>query len=125
MSDAAAAAEDPYENVVLGKKLSFKAGKGLKVKKSKKSKKSKKRRRDGESALAVSEGKEEVAAVYVEDTRTDAQKRYDKVMEEREEKRLKTMVAKSHREKVNDFNNLLASLSEHHDVPKVGNAGMG
>ena len=46
-------------------------------------------------------------------------------MEEREEKRLKKIVAKSHREKVNDFNNLLASLSEHHDVPKVGNAGMG
>ena len=35
------------------------------------------------------------------------------------------MVQKTHREKIDEFNNHLASLSEHHDVPKVGNAGMG
>jgi hypothetical protein len=31
----------------------------------------------------------------------------------------------SHRQRIEKFNTMLANLSEHHDVPKVGNAGMG
>jgi hypothetical protein len=31
----------------------------------------------------------------------------------------------THRQRIEKFNTMLANLSEHHDVPKVGNAGMG
>ena len=59
------------------------------------------------------------------DKRTAAERAYDKVAEERELKKLKKLATVTHREKINQYNSYLASLSEHHDVPKVGNAGMG
>ena len=31
----------------------------------------------------------------------------------------------THREKIDQFNEKLASMSEHHDVPRIANAGMG
>jgi hypothetical protein len=31
----------------------------------------------------------------------------------------------THRQRIEKFNTMLSKLSEHHDVPKVGNAGMG
>lgn len=59
------------------------------------------------------------------DVRTAAERAYDAVAEERELKKLKKLATVTHREQVNEYNKYLASLSEHHDVPKVGNAGMG
>ena len=50
---------------------------------------------------------------------------YDEKNEARELERLKKMAKLTHRETIDQYNNYLASLSEHHDVPKVGNAGMG
>ena len=59
------------------------------------------------------------------DTRTAAEKAMDRAREDREEQRMRKSASLSYREKVDKFNNYLESLSEHHDVPKVGNAGMG
>ena len=59
------------------------------------------------------------------DDRTPAEKEYDEKNEARELERLKKMAKLTHRETIDQYNNYLASLSEHHDVPKVGNAGMG
>ena len=54
------------------------------------------------------------------DRRTEAQKRHDEKMRKLEEERLKKLAAKGYRERVKDFNDHLANLSEHHDIPKVG-----
>jgi len=35
-------------------------------------------------------------------------------------KRIEKMAAKSHREKIEEYNEKLANLSEHHDIPRVG-----
>jgi protein FAM32A len=63
--------------------------------------------------------------VYLEhqpdaDRRTEAEKRYDEYLLKRESEKVKKLAAKSHREKVKDFNEYLEKLTEHHDIPKVG-----
>jgi protein FAM32A len=55
-----------------------------------------------------------------EDRRTEAQKRHDERVRMLEEERLRKGAAKGYRDRVKDFNEHLASLSEHHDIPKVG-----
>ena len=55
-----------------------------------------------------------------EDRRTEAQKRHDAKVAKLEEERLRKMATKGYRERVKDSNEHLASLSEHHDSPKVG-----
>ena len=59
------------------------------------------------------------------DKRTAAEKAMDRARAKREDELMRKSAALSYREKVDKFNNYLESLSEHHDVPKVGNAGMG
>jgi len=54
------------------------------------------------------------------DTRTAAEKRYEEQLARREKDRISKMVAKSHRERIEEFNQKLANLSEHYDIPKVG-----
>eukprot|EP00884_Botryococcus_braunii_P011278 jgi/Botrbrau1/20150/Bobra.0173s0052.1 len=54
------------------------------------------------------------------DRRTAAEKRHDELMAKKEGERVKKWAAKSHRERINEFNNYLQDLSEHHDIPKVG-----
>ncbi|EFJ48610.1 hypothetical protein VOLCADRAFT_104664 [Volvox carteri f. nagariensis] len=56
----------------------------------------------------------------VEDRRTEAEKRYEARFRKVEEQMCKKAAAKSHRERVKEFNEYLAQLSEHHDIPKVG-----
>ena len=58
-----------------------------------------------------------------EDRRTDAEKRAAERMRKLEEERLKKLAQKSHRERVKEFNDHLAKLSEHHDIPKVSPSG--
>lgn len=55
-----------------------------------------------------------------EDRRTEAQKRYDEKRRKLEEGQIAKLAAKSHRERIKDFNDYLGNLSEHHDIPKVG-----
>ncbi len=54
-----------------------------------------------------------------EDRRTAHEKKYDAHMRKLEEERLRSMATKSHRERIKEFNDKLANLSEHHDIPKV------
>lgn len=56
----------------------------------------------------------------VEDRRTEAEKRRDEHMKRLEMQQIKKLAVKSHRERVKEFNEQLASLSEHYDIPKVG-----
>ncbi len=55
-----------------------------------------------------------------DDRRTAAEKRHDEMMAKREREMTTKLAAKSHRERVNEFNAYLQNLSEHHDIPKVG-----
>lgn len=54
------------------------------------------------------------------DRRTAAERQYDEIQTKRAADKTKKMALKSHRERVAEFNAHLASLSEHHDIPKVG-----
>ena len=74
---------------------------------------------------ARSDGSQDAQSGITTDSRTKAEREYDEINEIRELERLKKMAKVTHREKINQFNQYLANLSEHHDVPKVGNAGMG
>jgi len=56
----------------------------------------------------------------VADWRTPVQKAFDTVQEQRKQALLDKNIAKSHRQKIDDFNEKLAKLSEHYDIPKVG-----
>jgi len=89
--------------------------------KKKKKKKKKKRKRNEEEDVKKNSDKTNVR----KDDRTPAEIEYDEKNEARELERLKKMAKLTHRETIDQYNNYLASLSEHHDVPKVGNAGMG
>ena len=42
-----------------------------------------------------------------------------------ETKKMQAFVNTSHRDRVEAFNKYLTDLTEHHDMPKVGNAGLG
>lgn len=55
-----------------------------------------------------------------DDRRTEAERIYDEKMNKREEDQVRRLAVKSHRERVKDFNEYLAKLTEHHDIPKVG-----
>ena len=54
------------------------------------------------------------------DGRTEAQRRHDEIVAAREAERIAALASKSHQERVAEFNEKLAQLSEHHDIPKVG-----
>ena len=100
--------------------LVLKGGLSLSGKKKKKKKKKKKRKR--EEDLLDSDNTDDN---NVKDSRTKAEREYDEKNKMRELERLKKVAKLTHRETIDQYNNYLASLSEHHDVPKVGNAGMG
>lgn len=46
--------------------------------------------------------------------------RYHEQLAKLEAERAAKQASKSHRQKVEEFNQYLANLSEHHDIPKVG-----
>jgi protein FAM32A len=56
----------------------------------------------------------------VEDHRTPAEKKYHEQKAKLEAQRLVKVASKSHRQRVEEFNQYLANLSEHYDIPKVG-----
>lgn len=55
-----------------------------------------------------------------QDRRTETERKHEERLRKLEVERLKKIAGKSHKEKVKEFNDKLASLSEHHDIPKVG-----
>lgn len=105
------------------------------VKKLKKKKKKKEREEGEEKGGGASESGVEVggerlgetpdgfklpAPKVEDDRRTEAERIYDEKMNKREEDQIRRLAEKSHRERVKDFNEYLAKLTEHHDIPKVG-----
>ncbi|PKI57353.1 hypothetical protein CRG98_022198 [Punica granatum] len=54
------------------------------------------------------------------DRLTPAERRFLQQREKIELERLARMANKSHRDRIQEFNQYLANLSEHYDIPKVG-----
>jgi len=82
-------------------------------------KKTKRKKTTGKEIVETSEGYI-LPASEEKDKRTAAERRYEEKMSKRESENAKSQVLKSHREKVKEFNEYLAKLTEHHDIPKVG-----
>mmetsp|Transcript_6962 Transcript_6962/g.25642 ORF Transcript_6962/g.25642 Transcript_6962/m.25642 type:complete len:104 (+) Transcript_6962:141-452(+) len=99
-----------YQNVV-GGKLNLKSG-GVKKPKTKKSKQG-----VAEDDEFMDRKKAKGAAG---DKRTAAERRYEEKREREEVKLIKKLAEKTHKEKLDAFNSHLATLSEHHDIPRVG-----
>lgn len=55
-----------------------------------------------------------------DDHLTPAEKRYLQQWERIDTQRMVKMASKSHRDRIQEFNQYLANLSEHYDIPKVG-----
>jgi len=55
-----------------------------------------------------------------EDRLTPAERRYLERWQQLEAKRLLKNASESHRDRIQKFNQYLANLSEHYDIPKVG-----
>ncbi|KAL0287758.1 UNVERIFIED_CONTAM: hypothetical protein Sangu_2677700 [Sesamum angustifolium] len=128
-----------YENVVAGK-LRLK-GKALDVKDGsiKKKKKHKERHMlsshvvghgqltDGNIMLVTDPTNSDVNATDVHNEELDqderltpAERRYLERWQKIELERLAKIAKKSHRDRIQEFNQYLANLSEHYDIPKVG-----
>ncbi|KII94094.1 hypothetical protein PLICRDRAFT_153443 [Plicaturopsis crispa FD-325 SS-3] len=52
--------------------------------------------------------------------KTEAERRFEEVQKRRLAERVAKMATKTHKDRVSEFNSKLESLSEHHDIPKVG-----
>uniref|UniRef100_A0A0D9VKI4 Protein FAM32A-like n=1 Tax=Leersia perrieri TaxID=77586 RepID=A0A0D9VKI4_9ORYZ len=128
-----------YQNVV-GGRLKLK-GKALDVKEGGVKKKKKKHRREESSEVGHGElhqgGSSEVQADPNELTEADkmgeegnlqddydhltpAERRYMEQKQRIDTHKLAKVANKSHRDRIQDFNQYLANLSEHYDIPKVG-----
>lgn len=62
----------------------------------------------------------EQAAATADDYLTPAERRYLERWEQIDRQRLVKMASKSHRDRIQEFNQYLANLTEHYDIPKVG-----
>ena len=113
---------------VVGGALKLKGGVSLSggVKKKKKDKSDKSggelATKDSGSAEAVKRNTEgySLEGQVAQDRRTEAERKHEERLRKLEAERLKKVAAKSHKDKVEEFNEYLANLSEHHDIPKVG-----
>lgn len=60
------------------------------------------------------------APVKLVTQKTPAQLAFEAAQKKKQQDKLPLLAAKSHKEKVAEFNEYLGKLSEHHDIPKVG-----
>ncbi|KAH7524283.1 hypothetical protein FEM48_Zijuj06G0103000 [Ziziphus jujuba var. spinosa] len=121
-----------YENVVVGKlklkgkPLNVKAADGINKKKKKKRNKKNSSHFSQSLTTPISNGEETMVSMdQAEDMKKDdhltpAERRYLQQWEKIDRQRLAKMAAKSHRVRIQEFNQYLANLSEHYDIPKVG-----
>ncbi|KAL0319544.1 UNVERIFIED_CONTAM: hypothetical protein Scaly_1837000 [Sesamum calycinum] len=126
-----------YDNVV-GGKLKLK-GKALDVKAGGMKKKKKQKKQydqitqavESESAEVLTDlNKEEAtdankpigdgSSTHWDDQLTPAERRYMEQREKIDSHKLAKTSNKSHRDRIQDFNQYLANMSEHYDIPKVG-----
>ncbi|KAF8506754.1 DUF1754-domain-containing protein [Russula emetica] len=78
---------------------------------------------DEESAKASpsGSGRNSPAIAGTSDERkTAAEKRFQEVQRKRLADKVKKLAGKTHKDRVHEFNSKLETLSEHHDIPKVG-----
>lgn len=101
-----------------GGALSFK-GQSSKKKKKKKSKHSIKSKEQQKAMVPVDDDTNH------DTTLTDAERKAQRRRKEREEIELRKAAGKSHRERVEEFNEKLASQTELNDIPRVSAAGNG
>ncbi|KAJ3866104.1 hypothetical protein EV359DRAFT_37352 [Lentinula novae-zelandiae] len=59
------------------------------------------------------------AAGHGKTVKTEAERRFEEVQKQRLAQRVAKLANKTHKDRVNEFNSHLESLSEHHDIPKV------
>ncbi|KAI0278115.1 hypothetical protein BGY98DRAFT_1186727 [Russula aff. rugulosa BPL654] len=79
--------------------------------------------KDDESAKASpsGSGRNSPAIAGTSDERkTAAEKRFQEVQRKRLADKVKKLAGKTHKDRVHEFNSKLETLSEHHDIPKVG-----
>ena len=60
-----------------------------------------------------------------DDGMTPAQRRHQARLMEREFQQIRATAAKTHREKIDEYNNRLSTMTEHNDIPRVSAAGNG
>ncbi|KAF9074804.1 hypothetical protein BDP27DRAFT_1315997 [Rhodocollybia butyracea] len=65
-------------------------------------------------------GRNSPAAGGSKSSKTEAERRFEEVQKRRLAQRVAKLANKTHKDRVNEFNSHLESLSEHHDIPKVG-----
>ena len=58
------------------------------------------------------------------DTRTEAEKKFEKHALKYAQERAKKAASKSHRERIKELNDKLATLTEHHDIPRISYSQM-
>ncbi|KAL4277756.1 hypothetical protein GQ457_03G042930 [Hibiscus cannabinus] len=73
-----------------------------------------------EAANDVEKSSGERKGPHYDDHLTPAEKRYIEQREQLDVHRLAKQANKSHRDRIQDFNQYLANMSEHYDIPKVG-----
>ncbi|BGO90708.1 hypothetical protein NBRC10512_000648 [Rhodotorula toruloides] len=113
-------------------KLKGSSSGGADKKKKKKSSSSKKVRQEDEAVLSGGGGSEgsgrdeagELSSGAAGSStgvgKTEAQRRFEEVQRKRLLEKAAKAAAKSHKERVAEFNEKLENMSEHYDIPKVG-----
>lgn len=97
--------DDAYANAVLGSKL--------KLKRKKKDK--------GKEEVVISK----TTTKMDNDDLTEAERRHKKRALQKRKDEVAKVVEKTHRERVDEFNDQLGSLTEHNDIPRISAAGNG
>lgn len=127
------AKEEPIKDVI-ATPLKFKGGPPAGVKKHKKKKKHTKKDTEHAEKMLHQANKESEAETEAKDDKdetkrpqsehkpwqTEAEKRFDELRRKRLLERAEREGAKSHRERVEEFNQKLARQTEHNDMPKIG-----
>ncbi|KAG8454796.1 hypothetical protein GDO86_001133 [Hymenochirus boettgeri] len=84
----------------------------------KKKKKDKDKNKMMEQILTSKKNEEEMRKPAL-DKRTPAQLAFEKMQEKRQMERILKKASKTHKQRVEDFNRHLDTLTEHYDIPKV------
>lgn len=74
----------------------------------------------GEETNETDKDDENGEAAKYDDYLTPAERRYLQQWENIDLQRISKVASKSHRDRIQEFNQYLANLSEHYDIPKVG-----
>jgi protein FAM32A len=105
--------------VVIGGKFKFKSGGSTSVDKVKK------RKLDAAPVDEIQVNEKITEPEVVRSTLTETQKKQREKQAKLETKIMKDTLAVSYRDRIDAFNNKLASLTEHNDIPRISAAGNG